>query len=146
MFPAPIPFPMTITTLSAHDAMQDSLMAIAEAGADIVPLYFDRFFARFPGQASNFHNRATSQGAMVNEMLTMLLAQASGESWVPMMMRAQVATHHDHGAISLDEYRGALDLLVEVLADAAGDRWSAAAEAAWCGEADRLYALIERAY
>ena len=121
-------------------------MAIAEAGVDIVPVYFDRFFVRFPGQAANFHNRVTSQGAMVNEMLTMLLAQAGGESWVPMMMRAQVTTHHDHGAITLDEYRGALDLLVEVLAEAAGDGWTDAADAAWTGEADRLYALIERAY
>lgn len=121
-------------------------MAIAEAGVDIVPVYFERFFTRFPGQSANFHNRVTSQGAMVNEMLTMLLAQAGGESWVPMMMRAQVTTHHDHGAISLDEYRGALDLLVEVLADAAGAGWTDAADAAWHGEADRLYALIERAY
>ncbi len=83
---------------------------------------------------------------MVNEMLTMLLAQAAGETWVPMIMRAHVTTHYSHGDIALSQYRDALTMLVDVLADAAGPDWSAAQDAAWREEADALFALIARSY
>ncbi len=129
-----------------HGMMTASLEGIAERGVDIVPAYFARFYAAFPGDEANFHNRAASQGAMVNEMLTMLLAQAAGETWVPMIMRAQVTTHYSHGDIALSQYRDALSMLVDVLADAAGPDWSAAQDAAWREEADALFALIARYY
>ena len=127
---------------TAHALMMQSLEAVAGTGTDLVPRYFERFFALYPAQEGNFHNRVTSRGGMVNEMLTMLLAQAEGAAWVPTIMRAQVATHYDHGDIALEQYRGALDLLVEVLAEAAGQGWDAAQERAWRGEAERLFALI----
>lgn len=132
--------------LSPHDAMMQSLDAVAEAGVDIVPAYFARFFAQCPADEAMFLNRAASQGAMVNEMLTMLLAQAAGEEWVPMMMRAQVTTHWDHGEIPLERYRAALDLLVDVLADTAGAGWQAEWDAAWRGQVERMFALIARVY
>lgn len=134
----------SVAALSPHAEMTRTIEAIGAAGVDIVPLYFERFFARYPAQLGLFHNRASSQGAMVNEMLTMLLAQGQGEDWVPTMMRAQVTTHFDHGDIELTQYRGALDLLVEVLGQAAGRDWNAAQATAWQAQADRLYALIAR--
>ncbi|MBU6268764.1 MAG: globin [Sphingomonadales bacterium] len=133
-----------MATTTAHDLMLASLDAVAVADVDIVPRYFERFLAGRPDEAALFHNRAASHGAMVNEMLTMLLAQAADEGWVPMMMRAQVTTHHDHGDIALDRYRDALDLLVEVLAEAAGPRWRPEFDRVWRGACDRLYALIAR--
>lgn len=126
--------------------MLASLELVAEAGVDIVPVYFERFFAQCPADSAMFHNRAASQGAMVNEMLTMLLAQAASEEWVPMMMRAQVTTHWDHGTIPLERYRDALDLLVDVLADTAGPRWLPEHDAAWRGQMERMLALIARVY
>jgi hemoglobin-like flavoprotein len=129
-----------------HALMTASLDSIAEQGVDIVPAYFARFYAAFPDDEANFHNRAASQGAMVNEMLTMLLAQAAGETWVPMIMRAQVTTHYNHGDIALSQYRDALTLLVDVLAEATGPDWSAVQDAAWRAEADALFALISRYY
>lgn len=137
---------MQTALLPPHEAMTASLDAVAEAGVDIVPVYFERFFAQCPADSAMFHNRAASQGAMVNEMLTMLLAQAAAEEWVPMMMRAQVTTHWDHGEITLQRYRDALDLLVDVLADTAGPAWLPAYEAAWRGQVERMFALIARVY
>ena len=140
------PAPMQTALLPPHQAMALSLDAVAEAGVDIVPVYFERFFAQQPADSAMFHNRAASQGAMVGEMLTMLLAQAAGEEWVPMMMRAQVATHWDHGPIALERYRNALDLLVDVLAETAGALWLPEYEAAWRGQVKRMFALIARVY
>lgn len=133
-------------TVTPHEAMMLSLDAVAAAEVDIVPVYFARFFAQVPADEAMFLNRAASQGAMVNEMLTMLLAQASGEEWVPMMMRAQVTTHWDHGEIPLERYRQALDLLVDVLAETAGPRWRREYDAAWRGQVERMFALIARVY
>lgn len=137
---------MTETRLTPHDTMLASLEAVAEAGQDIVPPYFERFYAACPADEAMFHNRASSQGAMVNEMLTMLLAQAEGAEWLPMMMHAQVTTHHDHGDIALPRYREALDLLVDVMGDTAGPRWLPEYEAVWRGQVERMFALITRFY
>ena len=135
---------MDSITTSPPDLLAASLEAVGET--DIVPPYFARFFALFPEQEERFHNRGSSQGLMVNEMLSYLLAQSGGEGWVPTMMRAQVITHRDHGEIALAQYRRSLDLLVEVMAEAAGPAWRAEYTRAWQGEIDRLFALIERAY
>ncbi|NBC37551.1 hypothetical protein GTZ99_13430 [Novosphingobium sp. FSY-8] len=137
---------ITAARPDAHAAMLDSLEVIALADVDIVPLYFTRFFATYPDEEGNFYNKTSSQGLMVNEMLSMLLAQAEGAEWVPMMTRTQVITHRDHSDIALERYRGALDLLVAVLAAAAGDGWTPAHHAAWQGEVDRLFTLIARAH
>lgn len=126
--------------------MLASLELVGERGADIVPTFFERFYARFPDQRERFCNRASSEGLMVNEMLGMLMAQAGGEPWVDTMMRAQVYTHHDHGEIILDSYRAAMDLLVEVLEEAAGAGWESSWTAAWQESADGLFAVIAKHY
>jgi len=123
-----------------------SLEAVAETGMDIVPLYFQRYFATFPGDESMFYNRQSSLGIMVNEMLTALLSQAEGSDWVPTYLRAQVATHHDKGIIPVERYRAALGILIDVLGATAGDRWTADFEDAWRSEADKMYELIARHY
>lgn len=134
---------MTVATTPAADLMAQSLALVER---DIVPEFFARFFAGFPTEERNFHNRATSQGTMVNEMLSFLLALADGEDWLPTMLQTQVLTHHDKGEIALERYRDSLHLLVDVLADAAGPGWTVEHEGAWRGQADRLYAMIEGYY
>lgn len=125
------------------DLMQQSLALVER---DVVPDFFDRFFSGFPAEERNFHNRATSQGTMVNEMVGFLLALAEGQDWLPTMLQTQVLTHHDKGDIALERYRDSLHLLVDVLADAAGPGWTPAMDRAWRDTADRLYALIEGYY
>lgn len=134
----------TLAPPSAAEAMNRTLDAIAASDEDLVPAFFRRFFQRYPELAPRFHNRASSQGTMVNEMILMLLAEAAGEAWLPTFLRAQVSTHHRHGEIALEHFRGSLDLLVESLAEAAGSGWNAVQYAAWRGAADRLNGLITR--
>lgn len=123
-----------------------SLEAVAETGVDIVPLYFERYFAAYPADKAMFYNRQSSQGVMVNEMLTALLSQAEGSDWVRTYLRAQVTTHHDKGVFPVERYRAALDVLIDVLGTTAGDRWSPAYESAWRNEAARMYGMIVQYY
>lgn len=133
-------------TRSAHDLMLASLEAVAETGTDIVPRFFARFFADHPQDKAMFHNPGSSHGAMVNEIMDTLLALASGEEWVELMLRNQVRTHHDHGDIPLERYAQSLDLFLAVLADAAGPAWTSACQQAWRTQADRMLAIIARWY
>lgn len=134
---------MAVASTTAAELMAQSLTLVER---DIVPEFFARFFGGFPAEERNFHNRATSQGTMVNEMLSFLLALAEGEYWLPTMLQTQVLTHHDKGDIALERYRDSLHLLVDVLADAAGPGWTPAMDHAWRDTADQLYAMIEGYY
>lgn len=126
--------------------MITSLDHIANADIDIVPLFFDAFYASYPEERERFCNRASSEGLMVNEMIAMLLASANQEPWLGTMMRAQVNTHHDHGKIALEQYRTALNLLVSVLRVSAGTNWNEDTAAAWNFHARALFQFIERFY
>ena len=129
-----------------HETMLRALDAVAESGVDIVPLFFERFYAACPEQAALFCNRGSSEGLMVNEMLSMLLAQAGEEAWLPTMMRAQINTHHDHGDIQLEQYRVTLGLLLETMQAVAGERWTPTFNKAWQDACDGLFGMIARYY
>lgn len=127
-----------------HRAMLQSLECIAARDIDIVPRFFTRFFAAYPAERERFCNRTSSEGLMVNEMLSMLLASAAAEPWLATMMRAQVNTHHDHGDIAIDQYAAAFAMLVDVLREASGEHWIPAAEAAWQAHASALLEIVTR--
>lgn len=127
--------------MSPHEAMMESLEAIAEADIDIVPRFFAELYARYPAEAANFLNPDHSHGTMANEMMTMLLALAEGEDWVATMMRIQQFTHDSHG-VALERYEQTLATLIDVLRDAAGERWQVEHEDAWRAQSRRLFAII----
>jgi len=136
--------PISEHRAAANDIMLETLEIVAEAGKDIVPLFFERFYLAYPEERVRFCNRAASEGLMVNEMLSMLLAQAAGEPWLQTMMRARVNTHHDHGDIQLEQYRVALDMLVDVLKTAAAERWQPEYHDVWREAATKLFAIIAK--
>jgi len=129
--------------MSAYDVMMESLEGIALADIDIVPLFFERLYERYPGEKPNFLNPEHSHGAMANEMMTMLLALAQGEDWVPTMMRIQQFTHRSFGDIAIVRYGQALETLVDVIRDAAGDDWRPAHEAAWRAQTAHLFRIVQ---
>lgn len=137
---------MTQTKLSDHALMLASLDLLAERDVDLVPRFFTRFYADHPQDRAMFHNPGSSHGAMLNEIMDTLLALASGEEWVELMLRNQVRTHHDHGHIPLERYRQVLDLFVAVLADTAGPDWQRDWDRAWRDQAERMMAIITRWY
>lgn len=129
--------------MSPHEAMMESLEAIADADIDIVPLFFAKLYERYPLEKANFLNPEHSHGTMANEMMTMLLALAEGEDWVPTMMRIQQFSHRSYGDIVLERYEQALATLIDVLREIAGDVWQSAHEDAWSSQAARLVRIIK---
>src|SRR3546814_1673165 len=63
------------------ETLERSLEAVMEAGKDITPFFYDRFFALYPEQRANFYHFESTSGNMVNEMITSVLALASNEAW-----------------------------------------------------------------
>src|SRR3546814_16575284 len=64
------------------ETLERSLEAVMEAGKDITPFFYDRFFALYPEQRANFYHFESTSGTMVNEMITSVLALASNEAWL----------------------------------------------------------------
>lgn len=133
---------MQTSTPTISEILLQSLEAIAADDVDFVPIYFERLLAKYPEETANFLNPGHSYGAMANDMLAMLLALGNDEAWVPPMMHSHMLTHQSHGTITLARYREALDLLVDVLADVAGPRWTPRYDAAWRAQGAKLHAMI----
>jgi nitric oxide dioxygenase len=124
--------------------LERSLYAVAEAGEDITPVFFKRFFALHPDQEQIFFQPDQTCGVMVNEILDSLLALDSNEGWVSISIQNLVAAHRCYGDFPLSLYQDVLDVFVATLAELAGDRWSAEFDAAWRRVTGELYALIAK--
>jgi hemoglobin-like flavoprotein len=111
--------------------LEASLEAVAASGVDIVPEFFNRFFAAWPHQQDSFNRPQATQEAMVAEMLDFLLAQASGEQWIEASVQDCMDRHHSYADIQIDNFEQSLTMLVETLASAAGDAWRPEYAAAW---------------
>ncbi len=131
--------------MGSRELLEESLGAVAEADLDIVPRFFERFFEAHPEQRASFYNPRVTQGAMVNEMLDYLLALGVGETWVPHSVDSTVLAHHSYGNIPPETFDDAVDLLIETLAETAGDLWKPEYGAAWAVQADRMKAMIRHA-
>lgn len=136
----------TIEADELGELLEQSLYAVAEAGEDITPHFFARFFARHPDQQAMFFQPSVSWGAMVNEILESLIALSARESWVDTSIHNLVIAHRCYGNFPLPLYAELLDLFVETLAELAGDCWSGEFEAAWRQATAELYRLIAHAH
>ncbi|MGD9472462.1 MAG: globin [Novosphingobium sp.] len=134
--------------LANHTAeiLEQSLCAVAEAGEDITPHFFTRFFARHPEQQALFFQPRVSCGAMVNEILDSLLGLAAHEGWVNSSIHNLVIAHRCYGDFPPSLYAELLDVFVDTLADLAGERWNAGYDAAWRQLAAELHKLIVSAH
>lgn len=126
--------------------LEQSLYAVAEAGEDITPHFFARFFALHPEQRAMFFQPDVTCGAMATEILDSLLALASNEGWVDTSIANLVVAHRCYGDFPLPLYAELLEVFVLTLADIAGPRWTAEFDAAWRQVTAELYAMIAKAH
>lgn len=127
-------------TNSQHRAMEASLEDIS---INVTPIVFERFFATYPAQKGNFYVPEVSCGRMVNESVSILLGLAADERWAPPAIENFMGLHRaNYDPISIEEYGRFLDLLVDVLAESAGQAWTAAADEGWRAQAARFKTLI----
>ena len=124
------------------DILAHSLDVIGEAGVDITPIFYEKFFAAYPEQKENFYQFESSSGMMVNEMLASVLALAAGEPWLTEFLQNIVIAHRSYGDIPGTAYADLLDLLVDSLADAAGPKWKEKFSLAWESQISEMKKLI----
>lgn len=125
--------------------MEKTLLAIADANVDIVPMLFTRFLAAYPEQRTAFTNLEAAQGRMTNETVEALLGLATREYWVPVTITNFVDLHRNYGEIPLEQYAAFVNMLVDTLAEAAGRAWTEAQDHAWKSQAKRLNGMIAEA-
>jgi hemoglobin-like flavoprotein len=134
---------MTDTHITA--AMETPLCTIADAGINIVPALFARFFTSFPEQRAAFINFEAAAGRMTNETLEAMIGLATNQHWVPTTIINFVDLHRNYGDFPASLYAAFVDMAVDVLAEAAGDAWSEASDIAWRTQATRLNSMIAQA-
>jgi len=135
-----------VTFDSPAETMEQSLVAIADAGVDIAPLQFERFFRAFPDQRSTFTNLEAAQGRMTMETVEALIGLATQESWVPVTITNFVDLHRNYGPIPLEQYFAFVDMIVLTLAQAAGPSWTKEQEQVWTAQAKKLNGMIAEAF
>lgn len=130
--------------MTDSDMIDASLEAVAQSGVDIVPAYFERFYSTFPEQLEAFNRPNATQGAMVNEMISFIAASASEEAWVDAAVDDTAARHSSYGEISPDQFKRAIDILIEVLANAGGAAWRPEHTDVWLVHAKRIEARLRQ--
>lgn len=127
-------------TIDDTAAMTALLDAAGEAGVDIVPVVFDRFFAEFPEARDLFPHVEAAAGRMVNETLEAMLGLAEEAWWVETTIVNFVDLHRNYGDIAPAQWNAWVDMTVDVLAEATGS--DVPGVAAWRRQAERLKAMI----
>lgn len=132
-------------TADPYDAMEASLLAIAERDVDIAPLLSARFLDQFPEHRAAFINPDAAWGRMTSETIEAMIGLATQQSWVATSIVNFVDLHKNYGEFRASLYAAYVDMTVDVIAEAAGTGWTAAADHAWRLQAERLKQMIAEA-
>lgn len=130
-------------TIDDSPAMMTLFEAAGEAGVDIVPIVFDRFFGEFPEAREMFPHVEAAAGRMVNETLEAMLGLADGAWWVKTTVVNFVDLHRNYGAIPMAQWTAWVDMTVDALVEAASEGCGADGEQAWRRQAERMKDMIE---
>lgn len=101
-----------------------SIEAVALTGVDIVPLFFERLFERYPEQRDNFQRPAATQGAMVDDMIALLAEFASGSPTARAALHDCLDRHQSYGPIAIEHFTEAWNILLKTCEVVAGRDWS----------------------
>ena len=126
--------------------MEASLIAVADSGIELRHPLFARWFAVWPDRRATFINADASSRRMTDETLEMMLGLAKGEElWVGPLVDELAFTHRSYGRLPWAEYKSWIALTIECVGEAAGEAWSAEADAAWVRQGKALKLLIQAA-
>ena len=132
-------------TRSNADLLEASFERAAEAGGDITPLVFARFFECAPHAAGLFQLDTIdpqARGRMLAEMLTILLDHARGEAYVGPTLATIAADHVAYGVEDRALYADWLQALADVVHGLCGAAWTAETAAAWRQECARFLSAL----
>ncbi|MBC2670603.1 globin [Novosphingobium piscinae] len=132
-------------TCAPGSVLEASIEAVAGTGLDVVPEFFARFYEAWPEQRDDFSRPATTQGAMVNEMLAILAALATDDPVGDALIADCTARHHSYGAIAAADFTEAARMLMDTMQRAAGSAWRAEHTQVWSALLTRLRDAVDRA-
>lgn len=108
-----------------------SIEAVALTGVDIVPLFFERLFERYPEQRDNFQRPAATQGAMVNDMVALLAEFASASPTAQATLQDCLDRHQSYGPIAIEHFTEAWNILLKTCEAVAAGDWGARFSQLW---------------
>jgi hemoglobin-like flavoprotein len=109
-----------------------SLEQLADAGIDITPAVYARFFAACPPAEALFGTAEARavQGKMVNELVQTVLDRLEQKPYSGTVVETMVSDHDSWGA-TLPMYDAFLTAFADALGDALGEQADATAMALW---------------
>lgn len=130
---------------TAREAIEATLLALADGRPPLHDQVFAQFFAAFPDERARFYNEEAARARMTDETLAAMHGLAAGDWWVPSHMATMVDLHRNYGPIAAERYAAFIDIVLACVRDACGSVWTPAAAAAWKDQATALKALIDAA-
>jgi hemoglobin-like flavoprotein len=126
---------------AAARLLRDSLELTLACDDTFPAAFYDRLFASHPEVRRLFHRH--SSGAlrkMFAQKLTALVDHVEDPAWLQRELAALAANHARYG-VTAEAYPWVGDALLETLAEACGEAWTAETEQAWRA----VYAAVTRA-
>lgn len=111
--------------------VQATFKVIAPQGEELVETFYERLLAQHPGVLPLFERVAMEQqrAKLLSALATVVASLTDVETLVPHLQRLG-ERHVGHGALPA-HYEAVGAVLLESIADVAGDAWSTKAEQAW---------------
>jgi hemoglobin-like flavoprotein len=111
--------------------LRSSFDLVVERQPQLTPRFYEIFFSRYPQVKPLFGKGATEQQAqMLQSALVAVLDHLEDATWLEQTLGAMGAKHVDYG-VTDEMYDWVGDSLLRAIAEAAGDAWNPALEAAW---------------
>ncbi|GAB5486506.1 MAG: hypothetical protein Pars2KO_00760 [Parasphingorhabdus sp.] len=123
------------------ELIENSLAIIDGRHKDIAHALFERYIESHPQFADAFINPDAARDRMTNETIDALIGTARGDWWVDSTVINFVDLHHNYDDFSPEDYSEWFTLVIQTMANFAGNDWPKGASAAWHRQA---YTLVEK--
>ncbi|HJN93787.1 MAG TPA: globin family protein [Dehalococcoidia bacterium] len=113
------------------ELLETSFALVAPRGEELVARFYDKLFEQYPAVEPMFAktDRKKQEGALLAALSTVVAGVRSPEKLVPVLEKMGEA-HRGYGAVSA-HYDAVGGMLLETLAEFAGDAWSEELAEAW---------------
>jgi hemoglobin-like flavoprotein len=113
------------------ETLRHSFALVVEREPALTRRFYDIFFAKYPSVRPMFNSRTRDrQERMLQEALVAVLDHLEDAPWLETTLRSLGAKHIDYG-VTREMYSWVGECLLQALAEAAGDAWTAEVEGAW---------------
>jgi hemoglobin-like flavoprotein len=125
------------------ELLRSSFDLVAERQPQLTLRFYDILFERYPQVRPLFGREQARQAEMLQSALVSVLEHLEDASWLSETLTALGKKHVDYG-VTGDMYSWVGAALLATLAEAAGEAWTPAVEAAWTEAYGAIAGLMQR--